>query len=77
MGERAIVYREKNNITKEFATAKRKKLTTEVSIDNKRTGLLPTLSDNLPSIGEEINCIRANEATKTPNAVDPAWNVTA
>lgn len=40
-----------------------------------RTGDLPTLSDILPSIGEKMNCINENEATKIPRALDPAWKV--
>jgi hypothetical protein len=65
------------SIQKEFASAKKTKLATDVRIDNRRIGLLPILSDNLPNIGEEMNCIREKEATSTPNDVDPTSKVAA
>ncbi len=66
------IIRERRSIRKEFATAKTMKLTMEVRIDSRRIGLLPRLSDILPNIGEKMNCIIENEATRTPKAVDPA-----
>jgi len=68
---------ETRSIQKEFAIAKKTKLATEVRIENRRIGLLPILSDSLPNRGEEMNCIKAKEATSTPNAVDPTPNVEA
>jgi len=62
---------------KELASAKRRKLALEISIDKRRTGFLPTLSDSLPNIGEKMNCITENEATRNPRAVGPAWKVSA
>ena len=44
-------------------------------MDIKRIGFLPTLSDNLHNMGAKVNCIIENEATKIPNAADPAWKV--
>jgi len=63
------------SIKNELAKAKIKKLPTDVSSEKRITGLLPCLSDNLPSIGEDMNCIAAKDVTKIPNAVGPAWNV--
>ena len=62
---------------KELASAKRRKLATEVKMDIIRTGFLPTLSDILPNMGEKMNCINENEAIKIPRAADPAWKVSA
>lgn len=62
---------------KESARAKRMKLAMEVRMDSRRTGLLPTLSDILPSIGEKINCIVEKDVIRIPRAVDPTWKVSA
>ena len=53
------------------------KLAIEIRMDSRRAGLLPTLSDTLPSMGANMNCIKENEATRTPKAVDPAWKLSA
>lgn len=67
--------RDKRSMRKELASAKRRKLAVEVKMDIIRIGFLPMLSDILPNIGEKVNCINENEATKIPNAADPAWKV--
>jgi hypothetical protein len=66
-----------SSIQKEVAIAKNIKLMTDVKIEISKMGLRPTSSDNLPKMGDETNCIRANDATSTPNAVDPTPNVVA
>jgi hypothetical protein len=60
-----------------LASAKRRQLAREVRRDINRTGFLPTLSDILPSTGEKMNCIKANEANKTLSTADPALKVSA
>ena len=60
---------------KESANAKMIKLTAEDKIDNKITGLRPTLSDNRPRMGENMNCIKEKEPTSIPRARAPASTV--
>ena len=60
---------------KEFARAKTMKLMVEENMDKRITGLLPTLSDNRPKRGENMNCIRENEPIRSPRAKAPAATV--
>lgn len=47
------------------------KLTNEVNIDNRSTGLLPVLSEIHPKMGEKINCIIENDVSRIPKAAGP------
>lgn len=58
-----------------MANANITKLTTEVKIDRRRTGLRPTLSEIFPNMGEKINCIIEKEVSRIPNAAGPASKV--
>jgi hypothetical protein len=64
--------RESRSTINEFAKANRTKLITEEKMEIKITGLLPSLSETRPRIGENRNCINENEPIKIPRAKAPA-----
>jgi len=62
---------DKRSIQKESAIVNNKKLKLEIEIEIKSRDRLPYLSDNLPKIGEKMNCIKANIFIKIPKAKAP------
>ena len=69
------VIRERRSIGNESAKAKKMKLIVEKNMDKRMTGLLPTLSDNRPKRGENMNYIREKEPIRSPRAKAPAPTV--
>jgi hypothetical protein len=65
------VIRDNKSNTNEFANAKRMKLMTEEKMDIRIIGLLPTLSDSRPNIGENMNCIKEKDPIRIPRAKAP------
>ena len=45
--------------------------TNEMRSDKSSMGFRPNLSDALPSIGANKNCIAAKDANRIPRAIDP------
>lgn len=54
-----------------------RKLPTEVSMLNRRTGFLPLVSDILPSKGLKISCMTLKLASRNPIPFAPEANLLA
>jgi hypothetical protein len=62
---------DKRSIQYEVAIVNNKKLKLDTEIDIKSSERLPYLSDNLPKIGENMRCIKANIVIKRLKATAP------
>ncbi len=58
--------REISNMRKDDEKENKMKLAQDIRIERRRMGLLPTLSEARPRIGEKMNCIIEKEATRKP-----------